>query len=128
MKIAIIGTTALSLLGFRKDLIKDLVKEGEEVYALAIDYSDETKSAVLSLGAKPIDYSISRGGLNPIAAIQNTFKLSKILKSISPDVVFSYFVKPVIFGTFAAKLANIKLRYMLSWGPYRSYTSYPKGP
>jgi glycosyltransferase involved in cell wall biosynthesis len=127
MRIAIIGTTALSLLGFRKDLIKALVNEGTEVYALAVDYCDETKRAVLALGAKPVDYSISRGGLNPISAIRHTFKLSKTLKSISPDVVFSYFVKPVVFGTFAAKLAGVKRRIGMIEGLGYVFTDQPIG-
>ncbi|EGX12722.1 glycosyl transferase group 1 domain protein [Escherichia coli G58-1] len=43
MKIALIGTTAESLIQFRKELINLLHKNGHVVYAFAIDYDDVTK-------------------------------------------------------------------------------------
>src|SRR4051812_4202838 len=110
MKIAIIGTTAASAIGFRSDLIKDLVKGGHEVYVLSLDYNDITKSKIKNLGACPIDYTFSRSGINPILDILGTIKLSLILKKISPDLVFSYFSKPVVFGSIAGFLAGVKIR------------------
>lgn len=107
MKIVIIGTTSASLLGFRKDLILYLVKKKHDVFVLAIDLDAEAEKKLLSLGAVPIKYNFSRTGLNPISDINNTFKLSKIIKNISPEITLSYFSKPVIFGTIAAKLANV---------------------
>src|SRR5690606_16077196 len=38
---------------------------------------------------------------------KSTYELSKKIKEIAPDIVFSYFSKPVIFGTLAAKLAKV---------------------
>lgn len=85
-----------------------MINEGHQVYAFALDYTPETKMVICKLGAVPIDYSFSRTGLNPISDIINTLKLAKILKDLAVDIVFSYFSKPVVFGTFAAKLAGVK--------------------
>jgi glycosyltransferase involved in cell wall biosynthesis len=126
MKIALIGTTAGCVIGFRADLIKALVKLEHTVYAFALDYNDKTKKEVETFGAIPVSYSLNRGGLNPISDIISTYKLSKILRSISPDLVFSYFAKPVIFGTLAAVLAGVKRRIGMLEGLGYFFTLQPK--
>lgn len=108
MRIAIIGTTAASMVSFRKELIKLLCCNGHEVYAFAIDYDNIVKSKIREYGATPVDYNFSRTGLNPFKDFINTFKLSRQLKIINPDLVFSFFSKPAIFGTLAAKLAGVR--------------------
>ncbi|HCZ8660965.1 glycosyltransferase family 4 protein [Citrobacter braakii] len=116
MKIALIGTTAESLIQFRKELINLLHKNGHVVYAFAIDYDDVTKEKVKSFGAIPVHYCFSRTGLNPFSDVINTYKLYKILKSLQLDLAFSYFSKPAIFGTLAAKFARIQKRYAMLEG------------
>lgn len=106
-KIVLIGNTAGTLLNFRKELIVKLVDQGHIVYCIVSDYTLETKASVEKLGAIPIEYTLNSKGINPIADIKATIKLSHILKNLQPDVVFSYFVKPVIFGTLAAKMAHV---------------------
>lgn len=107
MKICLIGTVASSTLNFRKTFIELLVQEGHEVYVFATDYSEKTSAAIKALGAEPVSYQLNRGGLNPFADIKSTIQLKNKIKAISPDIVFSYFAKPVIFGTLAAKLAKV---------------------
>lgn len=107
MKLALIGTTAGCVLGFRADLIQALVDRGDEVYAFAIDYDAASRAKVRAFGAVPVDYSFSRAGLNPLSDMLNTLKLTRTLKTLAPDVVLTYFAKPVIFGTLAARLAKI---------------------
>lgn len=108
MRIVLLGTTASCVIGFRGDLIKDLVARGHEVYAFALDYDERSSSVVQELGAAPIRYSFSRAGLNPGGDLINMLKLTRVLKRLKPDVVLTYFAKPVIFGTVAARLAGIK--------------------
>lgn len=107
MKICLIGTVASSTLNFRKTFIELLIQEGHEVYVFATDYSEKTSAAIKALGAEPVSYQLNRGGLNPFADIKSTIQLKNKIKEISPDIVFSYFAKPVIFGTLAAKLAKV---------------------
>ena len=57
MKIALNGTTAESLIQFRKELINSLCKNGHVVYAFAVDYDNSTKEKVKSFGAIPVCYS-----------------------------------------------------------------------
>lgn len=127
MKIALIGTTAVSQLNFRKELIKKLVSSGHDVFCLAIDYSDSTRKKITGLGAVPIDYQLSRSGINPFSDIINTIKLFLILKKLHLDLVLSYFSKPAIFGSLAAKLAKVPQRYAMLEGLGYCFTEQPNG-
>ena len=105
--ILIIGTVASSFYGFRADLIRAMREKQYTVYAFTSEYSDADLKKIESLGAIPVTYELNRGGLNPLADIVATYKLAKKIREIKPDLVFSYFSKPVIFGTIAAKLAKV---------------------
>lgn len=125
--IVIIGTVASSFYGFRADLIRTLLKKGHQVYAFTSEYTAEDLKKIEKLGATPITYTLNRGGLNPLSDIVATYKLSKKIRKLKPDIVFSYFSKPVIFGTIAAKLAKVpKIIGMLEGLGY-TFTEQPEG-
>lgn len=128
MKITIIGTTAASILGFRRDLILSLVQQGYQVYTFATDFTPAQKQQVIALGAIPVDYSLSRAGLNPLADLKTLLQLKRLLKDIQPDIVFSYFSKPVIYGTLAAALAKVPRRIAMLEGLGFVFTDQPAGP
>ena len=127
MNIAIIGTTAHSILGFRVDLIKALVAKGHSVYAFAQDYQAESLEQVNALGAIPVDYKFNRAGLNPLVDLYNTYHLSKQLTHYQIEQTFCYFTKPVIFGTLAAVIARVKKRYGMLEGLGFTFTPQPEG-
>jgi glycosyltransferase involved in cell wall biosynthesis len=117
MKVALISQNASpGLLIFRKDFIEYLVNQGCEVYAFAIDYKTESRSVVKAMGAIPVDYSLSKTGINPFVDLRDTWRLSRQLKCISPDVVFGFFVKPSIYGALAAWLAGVPRRIAMLEG------------
>ena len=127
MKIVLIGTVASSFLGFRADLIRAMREKQYTVYAFTSEYTDSDLKKIESLGAIPVTYELNRGGLNPLSDIVATYKLSKKIREIQPDLVFSYFSKPVIFGTIAAKLAKVpKIVGMLEGLGY-TFTEQPQG-
>lgn len=127
MKIVIIGTIASSLYGFRSDLIKALLENQHTIYAFTSEYSAEGLAKIEALGAIPVTYKLNRGGLNPLADIKSAYKLSKKIKEIAPDLVFSYFSKPVIFGTLAAKLAKAPKTVGMLEGLGYPFTEQQKG-
>lgn len=126
-KIILIGTVASSFYGFRADLIRTLLKKGHQVYAFTSEYTAEDLKKIEKLGATPITYTLNRGGLNPLADIIATYRLSKKIKAINPDLVFSYFSKPVIFGTLAAKLAKVPRVIGMLEGLGYTFTEQPVG-
>lgn len=127
MKVVIVGTVASSFYGFRADLIKTLFKKGHQVYAFTSEYNTDDLKKIEQLGATPIPYTLNRGGLNPLLDILATYKLSQKIQKIQPDLVFSYFSKPVIFGTIAAKLAKVPRIIGMLEGLGYTFTEQPEG-
>ncbi|MFU9047699.1 glycosyltransferase family 4 protein [Acinetobacter tibetensis] len=125
--IVFIGTIASSIYDFRADLIRSLLKQGHQIYAFTSQYNAEDINKIEQLGAIPVTYTLNRGGLNPLADIVATYQLLKKIKHINPDVVFSYFAKPVIFGTLAAKLAKVPRVIGMLEGLGYTFTEQPEG-
>lgn len=116
MKVAVISSQAFSLLNFRGPLLKEMCQRGHEVHAFAPDFNMETKAALKKLGVHPVDFTISRSGVNPLKEISVVWELRGLLRAYQPDVCFTYFLKPVIYGTIAAWLARVPRRYGLIAG------------
>lgn len=114
--VAIITSIAFSVANFRGALIRRMVDRGIKVYALAPDYDEETRAAVRALGADPVDISLERTGLRPARDMADMVRLAATLRRLRPDLVFGYFIKPVIYGTLAARLAGVRRRYALVAG------------
>lgn len=125
--LVMIGTTAACFYGFRSELIKSLNSKNITIYAFTTDNDVFELEKISKLGAIPISYQLNRGGLNPLADMLATYKLAQQIKQLKPDVVFSYFAKPVIFGTLAAKIAKVpKIIGMLEGLGY-TFTDQPNG-
>lgn len=114
--VAIISSLAFSLSNFRGPLIQRLIRQGLRVYALAPDYDATSRAAVRALGAEPVDISLDRTGLKPVRDLADMLRLVIVLRMLKPDLVFGYFIKPVIYGTIAAWLAGVSHRYALIAG------------
>ena len=106
-KIILIGNIPATLINFRHELVIDLVEKDYEVYCFANGYNEEQISIVKSWGAIPVNHQLNTKGLNPVSDLKATFKLYKQIRQINPDIVFPFFVKSVIFGSIAAKLAKV---------------------
>ncbi|WP_407305263.1 glycosyltransferase family 4 protein [Acinetobacter sp.] len=126
-KIIIIGTTAFNLYFFRKDLILSCLEQNYHVYAFVSEYTNEWLAKIKSLGATPITYQLSRGGLNPLADLQSTYQLMQKIKEMQPDIVFSYSAKPVIYATLAAYQARVPYIFGMIEGLGSPFTIHKYG-
>ena len=88
------------LLNFRGELIKSMVGLGHEVFAAAPEEGFEEK--LKALGASYLRYPLRRTGLNPLQDLGSLLALIRMMRKIEPDVVLSYAIKPVIYGSLAA--------------------------
>ncbi len=111
-----ISSQAFSIANFRGPLIRELVARGVVVHALAPDFDADTRARVAALGAHPVDYSLSRTGLNPLRDLWDVVRLRRVLKRLSPDASLAYFIKPVIYGSLAAWAAGVPARYSMIEG------------
>ncbi|VUZ26304.1 N,N'-diacetylbacillosaminyl-diphospho-undecaprenol alpha-1,3-N-acetylgalactosaminyltransferase [uncultured Comamonas sp.] len=114
--IALITSHAQSLVNFRSLLIHSLHAQGLQVFALAPNFDERTRTAMQALGAMPVDCPMERTGMNPLRDAINTWRMTRLLQHLQPDVTLSYFIKPVIFGTLAAWLAGVPHRFAMVEG------------
>jgi glycosyltransferase involved in cell wall biosynthesis len=105
-RILIIASLASSLIRFRGDFIKSLLKNGFEVYTAAPTYTDKNKEDITAMGAKIVEFNLQRTGLNPIKDFTSILELKAIIKDNNIDLVFPYTVKPVIYGSIAANMSK----------------------
>lgn len=115
-RLGLITSQAFSIGNFRGPLIRELVAQGVRVYAFAPDYDDATRKAVKALDAEPVDYSMQRAGISITRDATGMLGLARTLHRLRLDVTLAYFVKPVIYGSFAAWMAGIRRRFSIVEG------------
>jgi len=113
-KIIFIAPKTSTLLNFRGQLMNDITNKKYEVVAIVPEdgYDEEFKK----LGVRKIVLKFNKTSLSPFASLKYLSGLKKILKEEKPDKVFSYAMKPVIFGSIAAHKAKVNEIYSLVCG------------
>ena len=112
-KIALIVSASASIKGFRYHLIQKL-KEEYEVFVVAFD--DIYRSFADELGISL--YSVNAS--NRATGIKENFflvsQIQKAIEQISPDIVFTFQLKPNTYGVIAAHNAGVKRIYSMVEG------------
>ena len=106
MKILILANNDVGLYKFRKELIEALLK-GHEVH-ISLPYGEFVDDMV-ELGCIYHNVEFDRHGTNPIKELGQISYYKKLLKSIKPNVVLTYTIKPNIYGGMAC--AAVKVPY-----------------
>ncbi|MFC4710142.1 glycosyltransferase family 4 protein [Enterococcus eurekensis] len=106
MKFILISPKNRTVYNFRGDLIKEIQAKGYDV--IVTGPNDEGIKHIQELGVRFEKIKLDKTGINIIADLQYTIKLLRFFKSEKPDAILSYTIKPVIYGSIAAKLAGIK--------------------
>ena len=92
---------------FRLELVEALLSKGHEVF---LSCPNRKKVDILKkMGVKFRNIKINRHGINPIREIGLINEYKKLLRSINPDIVFSYTIKPNIYGAMSCKKYNIPI-------------------
>lgn len=104
--IVLSGNTAWSMYNFRGGLIKKLCGIGYKIFVVAPADAYYTPRIEL-LGAVFVNIDLEAKGTNPLKDLVLIKKYIKIFRNIKPDIVFSYTIKPNIYGSFAAQYLDI---------------------
>lgn len=115
-RIAVVGNQWETAYRFRGPLIETMIGLGLSVEVVGPTEKDPYRQRVEALGARTHGVSISRAGVNPLAELATLLVLTRLLRRLRPHVTFSYFAKPVIYGSFAAALARVPRRHSLIAG------------
>ncbi|WP_199507182.1 MULTISPECIES: glycosyltransferase family 4 protein [unclassified Psychrobacter] len=117
-KFLIIASYPVSLLKFRGALIKALQDKGFEIHVAAPEFEvyPEECDSLIALGYTVHDIPMQRTGTNPLKDAKTLSALYLLMKKIKPDYVLGYTIKPVIYGSLAAKLARVPHIFALITG------------
>jgi len=118
MNFLIISSFLPSVLNFRGKLLEVIHEHGYEIHIIAPDLTSFSveHEKLLDLGYYVHEIPMQRTGTNPIADLKTLGSMHTLIKTIKPDYVLSYTIKPVIYGTLAAWLAKVPHRYALITG------------
>ena len=105
MKIIVSLNTTWNIFNFRLGLIKSLQSQGHQIIALAP--RDEYVARLEDIGVKFIPVILDQKGINPISDLNLIKQYYTIFKSIRPDIILSYTIKPNIYGNLAARALKI---------------------
>ncbi|MBB5045245.1 glycosyltransferase [Shinella fusca] len=121
-RVVIIAGLASSLVNFRGPLLEALREAGHEVHAIAPASDDKTLAWLRTRAITFTSIDLARSSLSPAADIKVFMQLRSALAAIRPDVVITYTIKPVIYGTLAAALSGVKRRYAMITGLGYAFT------
>jgi len=113
-KFLIISPKNRTIYNFRGDLIKEIQKNGYEVFVTLPNGDNLDKIKELNLKYEIIP--LTKHGLNFFEDIKYLFKLSSFIKEIKPDKILAYTVKPIIYGSIANKISNGNNFYSMMTG------------
>ena len=106
MKILLITPTSEQVITFRAKLIECLKKTGYNISVLTFD--DKYKSEIINNDIEFHCFKDKNRSLNPFKVFTLKRKYCKVIKLVKPNIVFTFMLKPNIFGVLAAKKAKVE--------------------
>lgn len=107
-RILVLAGLADSLINFRKPLLEAFRENGFDIFALAPPADPEIVEALIRIGVDFRPVRLSRTGTSPLEDARYYLELRSRIREIKPDMVFSYTIKPVIYGSLAARACGVK--------------------
>jgi galacturonosyltransferase len=102
-RILILANSDLGLYKFRKELIEELLKENEVFISLP---DGEFIKELRELGCNYINTKVDSRGTNPMLDLKLMLTYKKIIRSVKPDVVLTYTIKPNVYGGLICRITN----------------------
>ena len=90
----------------RLPIARKAQQDGYEVHIISI--ASKEREIIEKQGFIFHDLNIKRKSTNPINEIRAIFHSYKLYRNIKPTIVHHITIKPVLYGTFAARLAGVK--------------------
>jgi len=103
--IAISSNTSWSVYNFRLRLIRAFIERGWRVTVLSP--RDEYSGRIMAAGAAHAHLDLDARGMNPLRELAALRAMKRAYRGIAPAVVLQYTIKPVIYGSIAARRLGI---------------------
>lgn len=102
-----LGNSDIVIYNFRMEIVQRLCSEGHRV-VVCTPYGDRIK-LLEKIGCEYIPVKIARHGKNPFKDLLLMTFYKKIIRSVKPDMIFSYTIKPNLYAAFAARKCNVPI-------------------
>jgi glycosyltransferase involved in cell wall biosynthesis len=116
MKVLVLSSHTPSLFWFRLDMMKEMIHNGHDVYAVGNESEEIWGRRFIEIGIHYKSIRVSRNGINPVNDLKTFRDLTKTIKEIRPDLVFAYHAKTVIYGSIASNMLGFHEFYSLIAG------------
>lgn len=104
-KILFLVNHEVVIYNFRLELVKQLLADGHQV-VISSPYGERIEELkTLGCGYHRID--LTRHGMNPVKELKLVSAYKKLLNQVKPDMVFTYTIKPNIYGSIACRSQKI---------------------
>lgn len=124
LKILIISSHSKSLVNFRGELLKSFINLGHQVTAAGPDFNQKVKDELYDSGIEYVNYYLERAGTNVINDLKAYRSLKELIGKVNPDLVLSYTIKPVIYGSLAAKKCKVSKIHSMITGLGNAFNNY----
>lgn len=104
-KILMMGNSEIVIYNFRLELVERLLAEGHQV--VISSPPGEKIDELVKMGCIHDPVDMDRRGTNPVADMKLLVHYYLLMKKMEPDIVFSYTIKPNIYGALAARQMGI---------------------
>lgn len=109
MRVLILANNDVGLYKFRRELLENLLQE-HEVY-ISLPRGGFVKD-MTDMGCQFIETEFDRHGTNPVQELKLISNYKKIIRQVRPDIVFTYTIKPNVYGGMAC--ASLKIPYVVN--------------
>ena len=104
MNILVLANEDEGLFQFRGELLIELLKEHKVFTSVPEgNYTDDLEA----MGCTVLRTALERHGINPIQDISLLLKYNHYIKTIKPDLVLTYTIKPNVYGGFVCGIRKI---------------------
>ncbi len=104
-RILILANFDVGLYKFRKELIQELLNQGNEVY-ISLPNGELVRN-LERMGCKFVNTAVDRRGINPKTDAKLMLFYRKLIKRLHPDMVITYTIKPNIYGGLMCRMLHV---------------------
>jgi len=105
-RVALVSRCAWTLYNFRSGLIRSLKEKGATVIGGGAG-GDGFEEQIRDLGVPFFDLPVDKRGINPAMDVKLLYALYRWYRKERPEIVHHFTIKPVIYGSIAAKFAGV---------------------
>lgn len=105
MKVALFANTDWYLYNFRLPLARALRERGDQV--LLVSPPGRYAELMQQAGFQWQAFSLERKGANPLIEMGTIARFWRLLRQEKPDLLHNFTIKPVLYGSLAARLAGV---------------------